>query len=553
MTKVASPACDKGADRHAFEPRSDIEPQIRTVDAALRSRAAKDPDAPFLKCGGRWTSAAELDGVSDGLAAGLAELGIRRGDRVATLCTNREECIELTFASAKLGSILVPLNPFLRGEFLAYQLADSGAKVVVTDAAGYQEVISSPVGVLERIVLLDDVPAIGDATVSWGQLGASRRQAPDVDLTPADLMAIMYTSGTTGLAKGCMLSHGYYTYYAAPWAERGWVIPGDRIFTAFPLFHSGAHMAVMFALMLEGASACIETSFSASTYISRAAEENATCLFGIGVHALAILRQPARPSDGAHPFRIAGFPPMHPDDQDRFEDRFKTPVIAEGIGQTEITPGLLDYVEGPRRRGANGRPCHHVDVELFDEHGLAVGDGEIGELVIRPKLPDAMFSGYWNKPEATVHAWRGLWHHTGDYFTRDAEGFYTFVDRKADALRRRGENISSLQLEEAIAGHPKVAQVAVCAAPSELADIEIKACIIPIPGEEIDPGELFAFLKERLPYFAVPRYVEIRESLPVTPATNRVQKAVLRAEGITPGTWDLHRLGFAIGRDERRG
>ncbi len=530
-----------------------IEPRSRTVAAALRIRVAEDPDTPFLKCGGEWLTAAQLDQFSDRIAAGLTGLGIERGDRVAMLCANRQEYFELIFAIAKLGAILVPLNPYLRGDFLSYQLADSGAKVAVTDAAGYREIASlTTVDTLRHVVLLDDGPSSAEDVLTWGSLRASVGPVPAVDVRPADLVAIVYTSGTTGPAKGCMLSHGYYTYYAAPWAERGWVLPGDRVFSAMPLFHTGGHLVVMFALMLDGTSACIEPSFSASTYMERAAEEDATCLFGIGVQATAILQQPEKTTDGAHRFRVAGFPPLHPDDQDRFEKRFAAPVVAEGMGMTEMTPSLLDHVDGPRKRGANGKPCYQVDTDLVDEHGESVGVGQIGELVIRSKTPEGLFSGYWNKPESTADTWRGLWHHTGDYFTRDAEGFHYFVDRKADSLRRRGENISSFQVEGAIAQHPQIARVAVCAVPSELADIEIKACIIPVAGEDIDPGELFEFFKERLPYFAVPRYVEIREHLPLTNATGRVQKAVLRAEGITARTWDLQALGFVIGREERR-
>lgn len=537
----------------SWEAERPFEPRVRTVAAALRCRRATHPDVPLLKCGDRWWTATQLDGASDRVAVGVASLGVERGVRVAMMCANREEYFLLLFALAKLGAVLVPLNPYLRGQFLAYQLMDSGADVVVTDSAGYAQ-IAALTGTAANTwtVLLDEADSSG-STVSWDRLTRSSRPVPEIVVRPDDLMAIMYTSGTTGPAKGCMLSHGYYSYFAAPWARRGWVQPGDRVFTALPLFHTGGHLALMFALLLDGVSTCFDTAFSASTYIERAASESATCLFGIGVQAVAILQQPAKDTDTHRSFRIAGFPPLHPDHQDRFEKRFATPVIAEGIGQTEITPGLLDSVTQQRKRGANGRPCDHVDVALVDDLGEPVHGNGAGELVVRPKVPHAMFSGYWNKPEATSKAWLGSWFRTGDYFARDEEGFYTFLDRKSDSLRRRGENVSSFQLESAIAQYPGIERVAVCAVASDLADVEIKACIVPAPGHSVELEELFKYFRANLPYFAVPRYVEIREDLPVTAATNRVQKAVLRDEGVTPRTWDLRDMGLIVQPADRRG
>jgi crotonobetaine/carnitine-CoA ligase len=212
----------------------------------------------------------------------------------------------------------------------------------------------------------------------------------------------------------------------------------------------------------------------------------------------------------------------------------------------------MSPVGGPRKRGTLGRPSPHLEVKLVDDEDVEVPPGTVGEIVLRPRDPNATYSGYWNKPEATVAAWSNLWHHTGDSARADADGFYTFVDRKKDCLRRRGENVSSFELEAAIATHPDITAVAVCGVPSPLGEDDIKACIVWTPPSPPTPDELFTFFKDSLPYFAIPRFVELRASLPVTAATGRVTKHVLRAEGITPSTWDLEELGFSVARADRR-
>jgi crotonobetaine/carnitine-CoA ligase len=246
---------------------------------------------------------------------------------------------------------------------------------------------------------------------------------------------------------------------------------------------------------------------------------------------------------------------MPVDSQAEFERRFGTPVTGELYGQTECLGITLSPV-GPdptqRKRGTIGRSSPALEVKLVDDDDVEVPPGTVGEIVVRPRDPDATYSGYWRNSDATVAAWSNLWHHTGDSARADADGFYTFVDRKKDCLRRRGENVSSFELEGAIATHPSISQVAVCGVPSPLGEDDIKACIVWTRAEPPSPDELFTFFRDSLPYFAIPRYVELRAALPVTEATGRVKKHVLRAEGITPSTWDLEEFGFSVTRAERR-
>lgn len=526
----------------------------RIVSQALADRAERTGDQPFVKCGDRWTSAAALQESAFRAAAGLAACGTSPGDRVAVILPNRAEMIDIFFGCARLGAVQVPLNYWLKGDFLAYQLIDSGATVLIADEAGWNA--ARPlldVTAVKRVILVDDIEPDARAGVdvlSWAEFCAAGSQAPSVNIDVRDPVAIIYTSGTTGDPKGCLLSNGYFTATDV-FEENGWVVPGDRIFTAFPLFHtSGTLLTLLPALTLNG-SVCYEPQFSASTFIWRATEEQATVLAGVGPMGMAILAQPPSPDDGAYPFRLAQWIPMPEAAQLAFEERFKTPVVAEGYGQTECAPLTMSEVGGVRKRSTAGRPIRRLEVAIVDDDGSAVPPGTAGEIVVRPKEPAVMFSGYWNRPGDTLDAFRDLWHHTGDQGRLDDDGFLIFVDRKKDGLRRRGENISSLQLEAAIAQHADVAQAAVYAVPSPLGEDDIAVCLVAAPGAVPEPAVLFEHFKQALPYFAIPRYVHVTDALPVN-AVGRVMKHRLRAAGIPSDAWDLEALGLRVARDERR-
>ncbi len=534
----------------------------RVVAEILRGRAEDSPREPLARCGGEWLAVAEVDARSDRLARGLAERGLNKGDRVALISANREEYLLLFFACAKLGAIQVPLNTFLKGEIRRHQLVDSGASMLIADRAGVQ--VAAPLlghTDVAQVVELDghDGPAPElelprpVRRCRYSDLLEASGPPPRVALKPADLMTIMYTSGTTGPSKGCMLSNGYYTASPVALREAGITADDDRIFCCFQLFHQSAHSVLMQALMTPGGSVCFEEWFSASTFLARARQEKATVVWALASMGIPLLAQPPDPADADLALRLAVIAgPMPVAAQEQFERRFNTPVSGELYGQTECLGITMSPIGGPRKRGTIGRPSPALEVRLVDDDDVEVPPGTVGEIVVRPRDPEATYSGYWRNSDATVAAWRNLWHHTGDSARADADGFYTFVDRKKDCLRRRGENVSSFELEAAIAQHPSISQVAVCAVPSPLGEDDIKASIVWTPPDPPTPDELFDYFKQNLPYFAVPRFVELRASLPVTEATGRVKKHVLRSEGVTPSTWDLEELGFTIARADRR-
>jgi len=516
--------------------------------------AAERPDFPFIKVGtGPWCTYRQLDQASDRVAAGLAEIGVAPGDRVALVCGNRLETVELLFACGKLGAIHTPLNYHLRGEFLRYQLTDCAATTLVTDGPG--AAAAAPLlgqTSVRRWVALDEAGSGPAGAVPYQRLRSSAAQVPRAGVRPADIVSIIYTSGTTGYPKGCMLSHGYHVNVGASVRAVGWVVPDDRMFTAFPHFHTSFQINALMSALVNGASLVQEPVFHASAFMRRAAEEGATMIWGLGTMAMAILAQPPSARDRDNTVRLSAWCPLHPGRQLEFQERFGGVVNSEAYGQTEAVPIVIESAGQPSRLPfVVGRPSELYEVRIVDELDHELPAGQVGEIVVRPRRPDCMFSGYWGKPEASLAAFRNLWHHTGDLGKLDEQQRLTFVDRAKDAIRRRGENVSCFELELAIGQHSMVAQAAATAVPAPLGEDDIKISIICHPGDVPGPEEWFGFFRDQLPYYAIPRYVDIRELFPLT-ATGRVRKEALRAEGVHGGLWDLQSLGLMVPREQRR-
>jgi len=538
--------------------RDELKPNEQVMGTLLRSRAEANPDGPFCHVQDGGFTFAEIDRRADEVAAGFAANGVGFGDRVAVLTPNRIEVLEMFYGLARLGAIQVPLNAFLKGAFLRHQLAHSRASVLVGDAAGIAAAapLLDELPDLRLLVLLDpgsEVPSrpgvevLPYPVVAAGNAG----EAPAVDVQPHHTMSIVFTSGTTGLPKGCVLSHGYY-------ARCGWtsaygldLSAEDSIYAPLPLFHGGGRMLVLTAALIMGIPVTFDLQFSASAFMRRAAEVDATVVIAIGAMGMALLATPPSESDRAHRVHSMMVAPLTPEQQERFKERFGIEPWTECYGQTECVPLCVAERTGPRDRAGCGFAAPDLEVALLDDNLLPVADGEVGEICFRPKNQYAMFDGYWDQPQATLDAFRGLWYHTGDAGRKLSSGQFTFVDRKKDALRRRGENVSSIELEGAILRHPKVADVAIHAVPSPATEDDIKACIVLVEGETTDPEELFNFFRDNLPYFALPRYVELIDALPRN-AVNRVMKHLLRERPIDESVWDFEALELRVSREQRR-
>lgn len=515
----------------------------------LRARAAATPDRVCCAMDEDVFTYAEMDHRSDALAAGLAKLGVGRGERVAMLSPNRTELLELFYGVAKTGAAQVPLNAYLKGDFLLHQLRQSRSRVLVTDASGREAValLRSELPDLETVVMLDE--AEGEE-IPYAALLDSGETPPLIEVTAADTMSILYTSGTTGLPKGCVASHGYYCRSGGLLGQGLEVTDGDVLFAGLPLFHSGGRLATVMMPLVYGVPAYIQGTFSARGYFPRAKEVGATLMIAVGAMGAAILATEPTPADRDHTVTRVMCAPLLLDAQATFRERFGVEPWVDVFGQTECMPATVTPLSSDRRDPIGcGLPAPDLEVALLEDDGGVLEGEATGEICLRPRAPFAMFDGYFEQPEDTLAAFSGLWYHTGDYGRRLPSGALSFVDRKKDCLRRRGENVSSVELEQAINRHPAVVESAIHAVASELGEDDIKACIV--ASVDIDPTELFAFFKDNLPYFAIPRYVDFLDTLPRN-GVGRVMKHKLREAGNAPGTLDFEAMAMTVARQERR-
>ena len=511
-----------------------------TIIDALNARLSVDADGPYLDFQGDKWSARRVDDASKIAAAHLTKLGVRQGDRVASLMENSGEQVVVFFATLRLGAIAVPINTAYKGEFLRHQLADSGAGVVVVQDELRDRVV--------EVVGHEATPDVRHVVGPNHLVGDEADVVVDASISPGDLACFIYTAGTTGPSKGCMLSHNYVVAMAGQIARAWQREPDDVVWTPLPLFHLNAISICVVGTLLSGGSAAISRKFSVRGFWPEIKRTNATVLSMLGSLAILIANAEDHPEMPGHRLRLCAAAPMPPDTDRIWRDRFGCATFSGGFGLTEasllaaLPPGMSN------KPGAAGQ-LNQIEFEtvLFSDQDLPVAVGEVGEICARPRVPDVMFAGYWNRPADTVAAWRNLWYHTGDLARVDADGFLYFVDRKKDTLRRRGENISSFEMEKVLFDHEAVKDCAVHAVASPMGEDDVKVTAVLQTHIVVDEETLCRWVAERVPYFAIPRYIEFREDLPRNPV-GRVLKYQLRDEGVTAQTWDREASGVEFER-----
>jgi len=538
------------ADPHRdfHDPR--IPNRDRCVARYLIDRwAAETPDATYavFEDLGRW-SFADLRQRVIAKAAGLARLGVRRGDHVAAWLPNGRDALAAFYAVNYLGAVFVPLNTAYRGHLLAHVLANSDARLCIVHPELVSRLGEVDHASIAQLVLTTSLaaPDIGLPTVRFDALDGTEDELPDLaaPIEPWDTQSIIYTSGTTGPSKGVLSSYLHIYSNAGP--ETWPMVTGqDRYLVASPIFHIGG-LGAAFVMLARGGSIALMENFSTTQFWSFAQRTESTMVFLLGVMATFLLKQPPSAADRNHTVRTAFMVPLT-DDAAAFTSRFGIDIFTI-FNMTEISSPLVSE-RNPTRRGTCGKPRAGVEVRLVDGHDCEVPVGAVGEMIVRTDRPHAMNAGYHKAPEATAIAWRNGWFHTGDAFRRDTEGYYYFVDRVKDAIRRRGENISSFEVELEVCAHPDVLEAAAIAVPSDTSEDEVMIVAAAVAGRTIDPLELTDFLHRRMPYFMVPRYIRILDALPKTP-TAKVQKALLRADGVTTHTWDREGSGFRVSREK---
>ena len=522
------------------------EPRNRVLSRVLCEQAEHNGTTVFLRCEGEaYSYSATLDRVGR-LAAALGQLGVGRGDHVCLFMASCADYVFLTLACNFLGARWIPVNTDYRGTWLRDTILESEPKLLISDRQHQPHLEAAAVTGLQP--LLRDAPSPPNME---SLLRNAPRGADPVDVDYGETSAILWTSGTTGRAKGVMQSHNNWIRAALSAAELGDVGEGDVLYNCLPLYNSAAWVANIYPALISGTTVAMDPGFSAGAFWERTRHYGATHVFTLGAMHMFLWNAPELPTDGDNPVRSANMVPM-PDAVHRpFCERFGIDAIHQGFGQSEVMLLLRrkDDSQTAYPPGALGEPAPDLEVALLDDGDQPVPPGEIGEICVQPLAPHVLFNGYYNAPKETEAAFRSGWYHTGDLGRQDDQGHYFFVDRKKDVIRYKGRNVSSVAVENVARQHPDLAEVAVFGVPSDEleAEHEIMLTAVRKPGAKLAEEDLARFINQNAPYFFVPRYIEWLEALPLTP-TQKVRKVELRGRGVGSRTWDARAAGFKPAR-----
>jgi crotonobetaine/carnitine-CoA ligase len=508
-----------------------------TVPAVLDRRAEQFGQQVMLSVAGTPVTYEQLRQRSQAAATVLRDLGVGRGDCVALFTATCPEWIYFWLGAARIGAVGAAVNAAHRGDFLLHTLALSRATVIVTDAEHLARVeeINDRLGVADVLVCgdsLDDALARGAA-----------RPPVNSPAAPGEPGALFFTSGTTGASKAVVTSW-HYLFTAAATVASAWGFgSGETLWTAMPLFHLSAAPTVL-APMLVGGTSVLAGAFHPEQVWDEVRACGAVGFAGAGAMVSMLTNLAPDPSDAQLPLRFLSAAPIAADHYRGIERRYGCRVVTM-YGLTEAFPITVKGVADDGVPGTSGRPTGNFEVRIVDGSGDPLPTGAVGEIACRPRTPHVMSEGYLGHDGSV--AGHQTWFRTGDLGMMDAAGNLTYVDRVKDSLRRRGENISSIEVEAAVLGHPAVAEAAVVGVPSELGEDDILLVMTACPSAALDYTDLLDFCAARMPYFCVPRYVDVVDEIPKT-IIGRVRKDLLRARGLGSQTWDRERYGYHLSR-----
>jgi len=499
----------------------------RTVGAVLDRSLECYPDRCALRYGSSDYSYAEIYSRARRMISVLRDVGLRRGDRLLVMLPNRIEFVDAWLGTALEGVLEVPINTEFTGEMLRYVIRHSEASMMLIDAIYLErlEAIQEEVGLLDRVLVVGGGRPNVRSHVSIDRSFAVASEAADLPtIEEHDPTAIMYTSGTTGPAKGAVIAHRHAYEYARSVVSMLEIDEGDVYYAPLPLFHIAGQWATLYAALQAGATAILKLRFSVTEFWEACRDEGVTVTFLLGAMAQFLYGQPPSPRDAETPVDRVLMVPLIEALED-FRSRFGVRVTTCYASTEANVPIVGTFeVEDPR---CSGKAAKGYDLRIVDENDNDVEAGVAGELLVRPPEPWMTMVGYHADPDATAKAIRNLWLHSGDAFQRDHDGNLYFIDRIKDAIRRRGENISSFEVEREVVAYPDVLECAAVAVPSEYTEDEVRLFIVPKDGSDIDLNHLREFLRERMPRFMLPKYIDVVDALPKTP-TGKIQKHVLR-------------------------
>lgn len=488
----------------------------------------------------------------------FAGIGVEREEQVIVMLHNRLEYLWCWIGLSRIGAAAVAVNTAYKGRFLTHVMTNTRSRIAVVEPEFLSWIadIEDTVPDLSTVYVMGGVPADAPAFArldirDFDELRGGSETDIDVAVTYRDIGTIMFTSGTTGPSKAVRMPHGHLHLMGLAQALCMGLTPEDRYYTCMPLFHAQGLMMQSYGTMIAGGSIVLMKSFSPSRWIDDVRRYKATVTNLLGVMNDFVLAQPRRPDDADNNLRAMCALPVTHDTMTALSERFGVEKFAELFGMTECNLPVWRPLDAPNEAGCSGKVWEeYFEVIVADpqtDEPLPVG--EVGEILVRPKEPFCFMQGYQGMDDRTVETWRNLWFHTGDAARFDERGYLWYIDRIKDTIRRRGENISSYEVEAVLLEHPAVAEVAAVAVKAEAGgEDEVLACIVLEPGADApDPAALLDFCANRMPYFAVPRFIEYLDEIPKTPSS-KIQKNKLRDRGLTAGTWDRESVGYKVKR-----
>ena len=525
-----------------FDPK--LPPRDACVVGPLLERWARErPQRNFLEFsdGSAWTFA-DMRARAQRAAAGLRRLGVERGSHVLSWMPNEREAILGWFGANLLGAVYVPLNTAYRGAILRHAVALSDAKVLIAHASLLPRLEPESSSLLEHVVCTGgpQPPMDGVHVHAFDVMEQPGTAEAEQPVQPWDANYIILTSGTTGPSKAVVCT--YIQAWAGGAMAMDYFGTEDRLLANLPLFHVSGVGAVMDRL-IKGGTCVLYDGFKPESFWDTVRRFNITGCCLVGAMTRFLLNQPPSTRDRDHPLRAVITVPWNQDSlavAQRFGIQMHT-----AFNMTELATPIRSQANPPLL-GTCGRVRPGVECRVVDQNDIEVAPGTVGELVVRTSRPWEITQGYYKNPQATVRAWRNGWFHTGDAFRRDEQGNFFFVDRMKDAIRRRGENISSFEVESEACAHPDVREAAAIPVPSELGEDEVMLVVVPVT-DRLDPVALLRFMEPRVAAYMLPRYIRAVAELPKTP-TAKVEKHRLRSEGVTADTWDREAHGVTVRR-----
>ncbi|MGX1751363.1 ATP-dependent acyl-CoA ligase [Glutamicibacter protophormiae] len=518
-------------------------PSEMTMPGVLQERARRTPEKVLLRSGSLYRNSRQMIEAVAQAGGLLQQYGIRTGDKVAIMSSNRIEVLDFILGCSWIGAIAVPINTAARGEQLHHILENSMSSLLISQNSLLEHINRIPnLQSLRQIWLLDGDESSAGSNYPSAQLpdytSSAVPPAAPAQVSPSDTAAILYTSGTTGVSKGVQCPHAQFYWWGLNVAQQLELTEDDVLYTCLPLFHTNALNAFSQALV-SGAEYVIGPHFSATRFWSDARNAGATFTYLLGAMVSILAKKPSSAEDRNHGITAALSPATPPGLLEEFRERFGV-ILIDGYGSTE-TNSIVAASRNEQRPGYMGKVQSGFEARVVDEYGFEVPAGVPGELLLRSDQPYAFATGYYNMPEATVAAWQDLWFHTGDRVVIEPDGWLRFVDRIKDVIRRRGENISSSEVEQALVKHPLISDVAVYAVNSELAEDEVMAAIV--ATGPIDFNEVHHFCEPLLASYAIPRFMTVVDELPRT-ENGKIRKSVLREQGRKLAQWDRESRSF---------